>query len=695
MRSIARRVRSRSPFRRRRKATELVEEIRAIEIDYSTRLYGEHEQPAETSAIEIVLESSRIYEAPPEAPVRKVEAPPEPIDSRTMSTSSTEQSPEKEAELPRSKRMSFRDRFMNKRTPGEAPSRRGRSRKRSPDQRPPSRDISLLDQEEPSTMVDIQPNGVFEPRIVTRMKDFNGIEQQQEVEPAPIERGQSGMSGIPLDDMEQDGSLLTAGAGPSKAMEWSDVPFAVQANHHDLKRTPMSELTLPKAFHGKGTASDDSDSEDEEDDHTPSPPAALAPQRSMGEESTDQVQRALEEVENELNEAAKTGKKISRDMVAKALFSVADRMENPVERNSTRRQLEKLMANEKHTQTRTKTIKGKDQSSEHKLHRGDSESAHRDDKEAKIGSRENKDSRTEDDSRSMGSESTFNAWAAQIEDDDLFSFDSRPEGDFFSDVFGFFIPSSEGNKKEVDVEIPKKEIPKKQKKATRRQEFATDRKSAAQVPPSFDESDVFADVAEVTRLEQAHSRLEQAHSTPSPRTQGIDVSNEYELPPPPHALKALPLFGTRSTLETAPIVKPSTMNAERLAPNKPRFRTGRSAKPAGPPTSPFVKPAPPVVARRTKPLLLPQTFEDELSLSSIESDQYQPRHKNQSRPRDDTHLPASSFSIAHVLSDDTVDAGAKFQLGSKQRTVQPTTRQRSKSAHPPRRRNQGNRLVAV
>jgi hypothetical protein len=841
MRSIARRVRSRSPFRRRRKASELIGDIRNLEIDYQesnhnadlpeeadaevdegqyqTRRSSEHESHAETSAIEIVLESSKPdYEQPSmnlttgrgrnremRTPRIKAVAAPAPVPElvRTMSTTDSEYSPENKTGLGggisspnRSKRMSFRDRFMSKKRPSPVRGR-GRSVKRieAPAEsskafgqsarhqhKPPvTRNIALLDDEvgdgDDSSAVNASiPKEQLTPprsRILTRWElqerelygnntkgnsngsDYNEEKKNDEtvdlnlpMTPPALKKECSGLSGIPVEELHRDHSLLdnTAGAPPplfpdvlspsAQGMTWSDTPYSVQVNAQQLARVPVSAITTPGALSGKASWSDSEDEDDDSTDSTDSrdnkskakhnhaknneknkknekrqegepqkPAPSFTHNRSIGEDSIDKVRRALEEVEEELDEAQKSGKKISRETLAQALFSVADKLESPEECISMRRQVSRFLANDKkngcydHDDDEDNGILSQAEWNDSKRavnnsrqrqqqqqqgagarNPGSHSRHHTNDDKAgsKIKGASSWESSKLDESRSAGSESGFTAWAAELEDDDTsFDFDAKPEGDFFSDVYDFFAGG--------DNKVKRKRAPRNVRswddadadsKTTGFTGFDSPR-----VDEEDDEDGVFAGLESSPPVPR--NRYEpptsSSHVNRGPSLV-IDKSNDYELPPPPHAMRSQPLFGARSTIQHS-TANHQTAPSSKSASKRNKAKPTRSSGPTWRSLSP------------KKERVQDPEDDDILSLSSIESAQYQGRRD--SRPQSRGRIPDDDAVMMTVLSMDEDEVNESADLGSnrrdfhlrQQRTSTQQQRQRSRSAHAPRQRS--------
>jgi hypothetical protein len=838
MRSIARRVRSRSPFRRRRKASELIGDIRNLEIDYQEspnhnvdlpaeadvevdedqnqpRRSGEHDGHVETSAIEIVLESSK--PKPDHEPsasrnsrgrnremrtprVKAVAAPvPVPELVRTMSTTDSEYSPENKAALGgasspvrSNKRISFRDRFMSKKRPSPVRGR-GRSIKRieAPPaesskarglQKPPvTRNTALLDDEVGDGDHSAADNAIIpkeqltppRSRILTRWelqqrelygntknnnigKDFDhekyDTNNEEKVEldlpmpatPPALKKECSGLSGIPEEELHRDHSLLdaTAGAPPplfpdalspsAEGMAWSDTLFSVQINAQQLARVPVSAITTPGAISGKASWSDSEDEDDDSTDSTDSrddesksnhshdkksdnnkknekrlekepqkPAPALTHIRSIGEDSIDNIRRALEEVEEELDEAQKNGKKISRETLAKALFSVAEKLESPEDCISMRRQVSRFLANDKknscYDHDDDEDFATDSQFEWNGSQRAvDKSSSQKEQQQQDAGAR-NQSSRSRrqgevdteikgalswgssklDVSRSAGSESGFTAWAAELEDDETsFDFDAKPDADFFSEVYDFFAGG--------DNKVKKKPAP---RNVRSRNDADADRKTSGFTgleSPRVDEEDddedgVFAGLesSPPTPRNRYEPPVSSAHVNRGPSLV-IDKSNDYELPPPPHAMRFKPHVGARSKIQH------STPNHQ-TAPASKSISKRNNAKPARS-SRPTWRSLSPKKRREEDP-----EDDDILSLSSIESAQYQGRRD--SKPRSRRRIPNDDAVMMTVLSMDEDEEGE--DLGSnrrdfhlqQQRTSTQQQRQRSHSVHAPRQRN--------
>jgi hypothetical protein len=521
---------------------------------------------------------------------------------------------------------------------------------------------------------------------------------------------------------------------------------------------PVSAITTPGAISGKASwnSSDDEDDDDEDDEDEdededsrdtnndknksnqnhnhakknnknekrqewePQKQASspLIRNRSIGEDSIDKVRRALEEVEEELEEAQKNGKKISRETLAQALFSVADKLESRKERIAMRRQVSRFIANDKKngsyghdddedTTTQSEFQRYESKRAENNSSRQQHQQQHQQDaggrnQDSRTKSTEVKSARTQrdesklDDNRSMGSESEFSDWATELEDD-YFSDGSKPEADFFSVVYNFF--GGVGEKK---------------KPATRRANWedadADSRTTGLESPrgrlDEEDDEEVFAG------LESPRARLDEEifsdESNPPARRKKyeppgvpslkIDGSNDFELPPPPHAMRSVPLFGARSTIQHSPDRYKGT-SVSNFASKRNKAKPARSSRPTPRSLSP-------------KPRVQSQD-DDLLSLSSIESAQYQGRRhdsKPQSRRRirDDDAVMATVKStddndeksirdddavMLTVLSKDDDDDKSSdfgrqrrdFHLRHQRTSTQ--QRQRSRSAHAPRQRS--------
>jgi hypothetical protein len=517
----------------------------------------------------------------------------------------------------------------------------------------------------------------------------------------------------------------------------------VRVNAQQLARVPVSAITTPRAIGGKASWSSSEDEDDESTDSTDSrgnksksnhnhakkndknkknekpqerepqkePALSLTRNRSIGEDSIDKVRRALEEVEEELNEAQKNGKKISRETLTQALFSVADKLESPEECISMRRQVSRFLANDKkigcydcddeeitiHSDFERNGPKGAMNNSSRQQQQQGQEDAGARNKGSRSRPRADNDevkgassweSSKLNEGGSAGSESGFTAWAAELEDDSTgFDFDLRPEADFFSEVYGFF----SGGVKKVKSKPAPSDVKKVKKKPAPRNVRSWDDTDAdskitgftgleSQLLNEDDDEGVFSGV--FSGLESSPSAprnkyeppVTSAHVTRGPSLV-VDKSNDYELPPPPHAMRSQPLFGARSTIQHSTTIyqsAPASKSASKRANAKPaRPSRWRSKSPRNPREH-------------------DSEDDDILSLSSIESALYQGRRDPRSQSR--RHIPDDGAIMMTVLSKDEDDKSVDF--GSKRRDfhlreqrISTQQRQRSRSAHAPRQRS--------
>ena len=106
---------------------------------------------------------------------------------------------------------------------------------------------------------------------------------------------------------------------------------------------PISDRVLSDRIDNFSSMSSISDS------YMPSlgPPVNLNRQESLGMESIKDVRKALKEMEKQLGRATNSGERVSRQRVMRALFTVADSLEDVEERTFLRNQLEGMMRKER------------------------------------------------------------------------------------------------------------------------------------------------------------------------------------------------------------------------------------------------------------------------------------------------------------------------------------------------------------
>ncbi|CAB9512328.1 expressed unknown protein [Seminavis robusta] len=327
--NFVRRVRSKSPFRRRKRADTLVAEIRQKEEAYLKQLNAPedrdrapHGQPDDVAEIEVVLESSSLdfggaksqgNGSQGEKPYRKDEIIP---DLAASSTGSTEDPPvysaqaaarrfmERQQKLAAgNRRKSFRDRFM-------------RPSKSSPIPPPPQPPSPARSTKQMGLLIRGCKSSGSSSTSTTTTNDMH-------TPPKALERGRSrerATRGAPSSlrasskSSQQSGGSKRTG-DPIKIIPAKEDPppkpkphflFGSNSGHSSQSVTGMIEV---------GSQSRVSDL---------SAPAAIIRQESLGNESIRGVRQALQKMELELAAAGNAGKRVPRDKIMNALTFVAN-----------------------------------------------------------------------------------------------------------------------------------------------------------------------------------------------------------------------------------------------------------------------------------------------------------------------------------------------------------------------------------
>lgn len=378
--------------------------------------------------------------------------------------------------------------------------------------------------------------------------------------------------------------------------------------------------------------------------------------------------------------------------------------------------------------------------------------AHRGNKEARRRARspESKgESNVLNETGSTGSGTEFTDWVAELEDDE--SFDSQPEMTFFTDLFGIFGGEDKKSRKDKKKSARARNNQDWDEACADGDSRTTGLERSNLEEEEEDDDEAFSEEEEdeshlipaprkkyapsspsrqaARGAPSSPSRQAARGQPPSPSRQAargpslvIDDSSNFELPAPAHALRARPLFGVRSTIQQSHVSNASHKQpasaASKFAPKRTQTQM-QPHKPAQPSRSvlrslsPVSRPFAPKRAQTQAQSHTPAQFsrsvirslspitrspqqdqdDDVLSLSSIESAQYQGRRTmHMSQPR---VAPDDDAGMLTVLSTDDDDADSSnlgrqrrdFHFARQQRQSAPMARQRSRSAHAPRQRS--------
>lgn len=301
-RSFVRKVRSKSPFRRRKRAETLVAEVRDKEQAYLREINASADQtsqPDDQAEIEVVLESDPYDASSSPVKARKTEdAVPDLVASSSASTDETGPQAAARRFMERQQRLaagnrrkSFRDRFMRSSKTVTAPP-------------PPS-----PAQNTKQMGLSVRGRGRSSSSLSTELRERG---------PKTRERGRS-------KERTVRGGLIRGSSNKSKSSQSFsenrsvDPLLEVEDDHKELLSRTKTKYDMDAAEVQPDTIDVGAQSRISE----LSTPAAIIRQESLGNESIRDVRQALQKMELELAAAGDAGKRVSRDKIMNALNFMA------------------------------------------------------------------------------------------------------------------------------------------------------------------------------------------------------------------------------------------------------------------------------------------------------------------------------------------------------------------------------------